>query len=147
MAQNHHLLPPIQVPPGHAVMLGRLGPNPTLNMIVHAGSVAHIILAESFEQFSTYTTIMMAVKYQIDELNEQVESGSIDRATYMRLLKDEWLFGVVQHFLQTYGARMCPLDIRRAVDNIQENLHESVVEEWPEVVFVPMAGEANPQNA
>ncbi len=146
--QNYHLLPPIHVPPGMAVMLGRLGPNPTLNMMVHAGSTAHIVLAESFEQFSTYSTFMMAVKYKIDDLNQQVESGSIDRDTYSRLLRDEWLFGVAQGFLQRYGPRLCPLDIRRAIDNISEHLNESVVEEWPEVAFVPiMAGESNPQTA
>lgn len=138
--QNYHLLPPINVPHGTAVMLGRLGPNPTLNMMVHAGSTPHIVLAETFEQFSTYSTFMMAVKNKIDDLNGQVESGSIDRDTYSRLLRDEWLFGVAQGFLQRYGPRLCPLDIRRAIDNISEHLNESVVHEWPDYALVRIMG-------
>ena len=137
--------PPLVVPNGMMVLLGGLGRRPTRRMVIHSG-IPHLLLAENMHQMTEFTTYMMAIKYKIDDLNEQVESGSIDRPTYVELVRNEWLNGVVQHFIHLYSYSFVPLDIRRAINNVCANINEPLIE-WPEVIYVPIDNNSNPQSA
>lgn len=140
-------MPPLEsLPDGTAIFLGSLGTHPTKTMILSTG-VLHVITCETTRQFQDYTEHMMSVKNEIDALNSMVESGSMSRVMYTEMLKTYWLQGIVVGFIERYGLELVPVDIRRAVNNVQDNVGEVVINDWPSLTYVQLrrGGDVNPQ--
>ena len=141
-------MPPLEsLPEGMAIYLGSLCENPTKTMIVHCG-VAHVITCDTRRQFEDYTSHMMSVKNEIDALNSNVESGMISRTLYIELVKSYWLLGVVSRFIERYGLQLVPVDIRRAITHVQDNVGVVAVNEWPSLTYVQLrrGSDVNPQS-
>lgn len=141
-------MPPLESPPaGMAIYLGSLGRYPTKTCIVYCG-VSHVITCETTRQFEDYTSHMMSVKNEIDVLNSNVESGTMSRELYIEMVKSYWLQGIVHRFIERYGLELVPVDIRRAVTNVQHNVGVVVVNEWPSLTYVQVRGgcDVNPQS-
>lgn len=141
-------MPPLESPPdGRAIYLGSLGGYPTKTMIVDCG-VTHVITCETTRQFEDYTSHMMSVKNEIAMLNSSVESGTMSRELYIEMVKSYWLQGIVLGFIERYGLDLVPVDIRRAVTNVQQNVGVVVVNEWPSLTYVQVRGgsDVNPQS-
>jgi hypothetical protein len=88
------------------------------------------------------------VKNEIDVLNSNVESGTMSRELYIEMVKSYWLQGIVLRFIERYGLDLVPVDIRRAVTNVQQNVGVVVVNEWPSLTYVQVRGgsDVNPQS-
>ena len=107
----------------------------TVKVMFVVGDQISVKYARSKREMIQFSSCMMAIKHTIEDINDEYNNGGLSEAMYREKLSSVWLNGCVAKFINQYGMKAVPLDIRNAVNNVEDGLNISAKTSWPAIEY------------